>query len=248
MHQVTLPVEIPHFFLSQIQPQCSRNTSTRLKSPFLLSLPALHIHLQTQYSAWSHWRCFSNSMLPHILLSYLIPMSTLCNNMRYWSNTSRESFSTTPFPPLICPISIPIPPDFQHPSHMTFSHRGLPQFQLLLMSTLQVTCPQHFHIHLLQNSHIRSLSQIHPLLPDNIKEVSPQALHSHPQVWHTYQPQNIHLINMDLILHHPQFFLCLQIRVWYLALHHQICLFYFQPYFLLNYPDYKPLQALHPQV
>ena len=54
MHKVTLPVDISPFFLSKTQPQCSRNSSTRLKWYFRSLLPALCMHLQPHSSTWSH--------------------------------------------------------------------------------------------------------------------------------------------------------------------------------------------------
>ena len=156
--------------------------------------------------------------------------------MCYWSRTPQESFRTTPFSSFLCPISHTIPPFFQHPSHMTFHHRGLPHFQILPTGTLQVTFPQPFHIHFLQIYCLGRISQIHPLLPVNIKVTSPLYLHSHPQGCYLSHPLNIHLIILALILLHPHFFFCLKLQVWYPEIHHQICLVYLQPQLLLNYP------------
>ena len=133
--------------------------------------------------------------------------------MHSWSSTYWTSFRTTPCPPLLLPISNPIPPVLQHPSHLTLHHRGLPQFQFIRTGTLQVTLPQPFHIIFLQTSHLISLSHIHPMITLNIKVLIPPALNSHPQVCHLSHPHNSYLIRPALILHHLQVCFCLKIRV-----------------------------------
>ena len=54
LHQVTIPVDIPPFFLSQTQLQYSRHPSTRLKCPFQSYLQDLLMHLQPHFSKQSH--------------------------------------------------------------------------------------------------------------------------------------------------------------------------------------------------
>ena len=129
-------------------------------------------------------------------------------------NTSRASLRTTTCHPLIWPISHLIPPVFQHPSQLTFHHRFLPQFKIIPTGTgtLQVTYPQAFHLHYHQTTNMRSLSQIHPLPPVNIKVLNPPTIHPHPQSYHTSQPHKIHLIRLALILHHQQVWFCLHLQ------------------------------------
>ena len=202
MNQVTLPVDIPPFFLSQTQPQRPINSSTNIKRPFMSSLPSLLMPLQLHSLTWSHQRWFPKWLLPSIPLTYLIPIIYFWNIMRYWSSTSWAYFSTTKCHPLLRPISHPIPTVFKHPSHMPFHHKGLTQFQLLPTGNLQVTCLQPFHLRLLQKSHMRILSQIHPMPPVNTKYPSSQALQYNTQGWHSSHPHKIHLIKLALILHH----------------------------------------------
>ena len=219
MHQVTLPVDTLPRFLSHTQSKFSRKSSTRFKWPLTSSLPALLMNLQPYYSNWSHWRCFYKMPIPPILLKYLIPMSILWHLMHNYYITT----------------------------HLTFHHRSLHQLQLLPKGTLTVTYPQPCHLHLLQTSHLRSLSQIHHLIPVNIKVLIPQALQPHPQVCHLSNPHKSHLIKLALILHHPQVWFFMQLQEWHLELHHKIHLVHWQTYSLLNYPVDHPLQALHPQ-
>ena len=112
-------------------------------------------------------------LLP-IPMPYMLRMNIFYNIMRNWFIKSWNSFRTIPCPPLICPISDPLPPVFQHPSNMIFHQRGIPQFQLIPTETLQVTCHQHCNLHLLQTFNLISLSHIHPMLQVYIKVTSPQ--------------------------------------------------------------------------
>ena len=145
------------------------------------SLPSLLMHLQPHSLTCSHQRRFSKWLLPSIPLTYLIPMINFWNIMRYWYSTSWAYFSTTTCHPLLRPISHLIPTVFKHPYHMPLHHKGLTKFQLVPTGNLQVTCLQPFHIRLLQTSHLRILSQIHPMPPVNTKDPSSQALHYNTQ-------------------------------------------------------------------
>ena len=229
LHQVNLPVYIYPIFLSQTQPQCSRNPSKILKWTFPLSLLDCLMHLNPHSSKWIHWRCFSRLLLLPIPLTYLITIITFCILMKSCSIKSLASLSTTPFNPLLWPISHLIPTVFQHSYQNPFRHKGLPQFQIPPTGTLQVTYPQPFHINFSQIPHIRRLYQIHPLLPVNIKVLRTQAIQSHPKGFHICHPNNIHMIRLSLILNYPQFCFCLQPRVWYPEILHQICLVYCHP-------------------
>ena len=187
------------------------------------------MHLKPHSPYRNRWKFLSRFLLLPILLIYLIPISTLCILMHSWSSTSRDSFRITPCPPLLWPIYHLIPPVFQHPSHLTFHFKSLPQLQIIPTGTLQVTYPKAYHLNCHQTTHIRSLSQIHPLLPVNFKVLIPPYIHSHPKGCHIFRTHKIHLIILSLILHHPQVYFCLQLLLWYPSLHYQICLVYCQP-------------------
>ena len=146
LHQITLPVEIPRFSLSQTQPQCSKNTFKRFKWPLLLTVPAFFMHMNPHSSNWSHWRLFSIMLLIPIPHTSVIWINTLYNLMHNCLITSRDSLRTTPCTHFLCYISHPIPPVLQHSSHLTFHHRGLTQFQLLPTVNLQVTFPKPCHL------------------------------------------------------------------------------------------------------
>ena len=133
--------------------------------------------------------------------------------MRYWSRKSRASFRTTPCPMLIWPISNLIPTVLQHPYQLYFHHRCLPQFQILPTGNLQVTYPQPCPIRFHHTALMRSLSQIHPFIPVNIKVLSLTYLHPHPQGYHFYHPHRIHLIKPTLLLCNPQVYLYLQLQL-----------------------------------
>ena len=129
---------------------------------------------------------------------FLIRMNKLYNLIHNCLSTPMASFRTTTCPPFLCPISYQIPPVLQHPSHIILHHRGLHKLQLLPTGNLQVTFPQPCNIRFLQKSHLRSLSQIHPLILVNIKVIIPQSLHSH-------------LIRISRILNHLQADSCFEI-------------------------------------
>ena len=136
---------------------------------------------------------------------------------------------------------------FQSPYQLIFYHRIPSQFQIILKGTLQVTCPQPWYIYFSKNCYKRNLSHIYPLITVNIQLMSPQALSYHPQSYHTYQNQIIYLIKLALILHRPKICLCLNILVWFLSMHHHICLFWCQPQSLVENPFDHTLQDLHHQ-
>ena len=133
--------------------------------------------------------------------------------MHNWFSTSQASSRTTPCLPFIRTISHPIPMVFQNTSHMILNHRVLPQFQIPPTGNLQVAFPQPCHLNFLQTSHLRSLSRIQPLIPVNIKVLSPQYNFYNTKYCCLSYHQNIHLIKLVLILHHPQVFFCLKIRL-----------------------------------
>ena len=126
LHQVTIPVYIPPFSLSYTQTQCYINPSTSLKWPFPSSLSSLLLHLQPYCYNWFNWRCSSKRLILPIPLKCLIIMSKFWNIIRSQSITSWSSSRTTPYPQFIWHIYHPIPPSFQHPSHLIFHHMGLP--------------------------------------------------------------------------------------------------------------------------
>ena len=112
---------------------------------------------------------------------------------------------------------------------MKFHNRGLHKFQVLPTGTLQVIFPQYYYMFSLKTSHLRSLSQIHHMLPVNIKVLILPAIHYHPQGYHVLYPHKIHLIRLTMILHHRQVCFFLKIQECYVELHQQIGLVYCQP-------------------